>query len=119
MEQLIPFIRFEIWLILGGLALIVGYKLLTRGINTAGLLQDKVQDKEHVGLSPSRIQLLLFTLVGAGAYLASVPEMFERAAPRLPEVPPELLVLLGGSQAVYLGGKSYLRFFKGTPSPDG
>ncbi|MBW7998478.1 MAG: hypothetical protein FVQ81_18280 [Candidatus Glassbacteria bacterium] len=119
MEQLTAFVEFEVWFLLGGLALVVGYKMLTRGINTAGLLQDKVQDKEHRGLSPSRIQLLLFTLVGAGAYLASVPEMFDAAAPKLPEVPAELLVLLGGSQAVYLGGKSYLRFFKGTPSPDG
>ncbi len=115
MEQLAAFVEFEIWFLLGALALIVGYKMLTGRINTSGLLEDK----ERRSLSPSRIQLLLFTFVGAGAYLAAVPEMFDAAAPKLPEVPAELLVLLGGSQVVYLGGKSYLRFFKGTPSPDG
>ena len=115
MEPLATVITFQMWFLLGALALIVGYKMLTGRINTSGLLEDK----ERRSLSPSRIQLLLFTFVGAGAYLAAVPEMFEAAAPRLPEVPVELLVLLGGSHAVYLGGKSYLRFFKGTPSPDG
>lgn len=115
MEPLATVITFQMWFLLGALALIVGYKMLTGRINTSGLLEDK----ERRSLSPSRIQLLLFTFVGAGAYLAAVPEMFEAAAPRLPEVPAELLLLLGGSQAVYLGGKSYLKFFKGTPSPDG
>lgn len=115
MEPLATVITFQMWFLLGALALIVGYKMLTGRINTSGLLEDK----ERRSLSPSRIQLLLFTFVGAGACLAAVPEMFEAAAPRLPEVPAELLLLLGGSQAVYLGGKSYLKFFKGTPSPDG
>ena len=115
MDQLATFVELEVWFLLGGLALIVGYKMLTGRINTSGLLEDK----ERRSLSPSRIQLLLLTFIGAGTYLTLIPEMFEATAPRLPEVPAELLVLLGGSQAVYLGGKSYLRFFKGTPSPDG
>lgn len=33
MEQLITVLHYEIWLVLGGLALIVVYKMLTGGIN--------------------------------------------------------------------------------------
>ncbi len=33
--------RFEIWLVLGGLALIGAFKMLTGGINMAGLRDDK------------------------------------------------------------------------------
>ena len=114
METLAAFAAFETWFLLGAFALIVGYKMLTGRIVTSGLLRDKERD----GLSPSRIQLLLFTFVGAGAYLASVTRMFTDSSPQLPEVPVELLLLAGGSHAVYLGGKSYLRFFKGAPSSD-
>ena len=115
MEQLIPLIRFEIWFFLAILALLVGYQMLTGRINTAGLLQDK----EHKDLSPVRVQLLLFTLIGAGSYLALAADMIETGAPSLPTVPAELLLLLGGSHAVYLGGKSYLRYFQRKPSPEG
>lgn len=68
MEQLIPIIRFEVWLLLGGLALIVAYKMLTGGINMEGLLDDK-KDKQTAGFSPARVQLLILTLLGAGYYL--------------------------------------------------
>ena len=54
MEQLIPLIRFEVWLILGGLALIVGYQMLTGKINTTGLLHDK-KDKQTADFSPARV----------------------------------------------------------------
>ena len=109
MEQLIPLIRFEVWLILAVLALLVGYQMLTGKIYTTGLLQDK----EHKDLSPVRVQLLLFTLIGAGSYLALVGDTIETWSPSLPAVPAELLLLLGGSHAVYLVGKSYLRYFQG------
>ncbi len=115
METLVKFAQLEIWFLLGGLALIVGYQMLTGKINTTGLLQDK----EHKDLSPVRVQLLLFTLIGAGSYLALAVDMIETGAPSLPTVPAELLLLLGGSQAVYLGGKSYLRYFQRKPSPEG
>ena len=113
MEQLIPLIRLEVWLILGGLALIVGYRMLTGKINTTGLLQDK----KPRDLSAVRIQLLLFTLIGAGSYLALVGDTIEMGSPSLPAVPAKLLLLMGGSHAVYLVGKSYLRYFQGKPSP--
>ena len=42
METLTQIIRFELWLILGGLAVVIAYKLLNGGINMTGLLDDKV-----------------------------------------------------------------------------
>ena len=38
MEALTTVIRFELWLILGGLALVIAYKLLTGRINMTWLL---------------------------------------------------------------------------------
>ena len=109
MEQLAAFIKYEAWLLLGGLAFVVGYRLLSGPINTAGLLRDKSAAND---LSPVRVQLLLFTLLGAGSYLALTLDAIEAAKPALPDVPDELLLLVGGSHAVYLGGKSYVKFFR-------
>ena len=100
MEQLVPIIRFEVWLILGGLALVVAYKMLTGAINMRGLLDDKVTG----GLSPGRVQLLVFTVTGAGYYLLLAME--QAASGSLPAIPEEVLLLLGGSHLVYMGGKA-------------
>ena len=106
MEQLIPFIRLEVWLTLGGLALVVAYKMLTGPINMRGLLDDKVSG----ALSPGRVQLLVFTVVGAGYYLLLA---IERApSGKLPDIPEEVLLLVGGSQLVYLGGKARSHLFR-------
>ena len=40
MEQIAAFVEFEIWFLVGALALIVGYKMLTGRINTSGLLEE-------------------------------------------------------------------------------
>ena len=66
MEALTQTIRFELWLILCGLALVVVYKLLTGRINMTGLLDDT----ETGTISPGRVQLILFILIGAGSYLS-------------------------------------------------
>ena len=50
MQQLIPIVRLELSLILGGLALVIAYKMLTGAINICGLLDDKTSG----GLSPGR-----------------------------------------------------------------
>lgn len=94
---------------LGALAAIVGFKMLNGRINTRGLLQCK----QEGGVSPVRVQLLLFTLVAAGSYLALVPAALATGKPMLPEVPPEILAMIGGSHALYLGRKSYLGVLKG------
>jgi len=94
---------------LGGLAAILAFKMLNGRINTRGLLKCK----QEGGVSPVRVQLLLFTGVAAGSYLALVAEAVATGKPMLPEVPPEILAIIGGSQVVYLGRKSYLGVFKG------
>lgn len=106
MQQLIPIVRLELTLILGGLALVVGYKMLTGRINMSGLLDDK---KTHA-LSPERVQLLIFTVLGAGYYLLLAIE--QAPSGRLPDFPGEALLLVGGSQAVYLGGKTWSHLFR-------
>ena len=41
MKALTALARFEIWLLLGGIALIGAFKILTGGLNMAGLSDDK------------------------------------------------------------------------------
>jgi hypothetical protein len=94
--------RYAAWILLGGFALAIGYRLLMGGIETDGLL-DSFDGKKRRS-SPGRLQLLLFTIVAAGQYLAAV--MKNPAAPSLPAPPQALLAALAGSQAVYLGGKA-------------
>ncbi len=105
MEQLVSIIRFEVWLILGSLALVVAYKMLSERINMRGLLEDQMTG----GLSPGRVQLLLFTLIGAGSYLGLTATMPVKDPIGLPDVPDTLLLTVAGSNFVYLGGKTYSR----------
>ncbi|MGR3309723.1 MAG: hypothetical protein ACUZ77_03015 [Candidatus Brocadiales bacterium] len=60
MENLCLFVRYEIWFLLLGFALVIAYQILTGKINTKGLLLDKETGK----LSPGRVQLFtrLFNL---------------------------------------------------------
>lgn len=74
----------------------VALGLLNGRINTRGLLDDKVVG----GISGARIQLLVATLFGAAGYFLLVLE--HRAHGGFPDVPTELLVVAGGSNAVYL-----------------
>lgn len=92
----------EIVILLGAFCLIIAYQMLTGRINTRGMLSDK----KTGGLSPGRIQVLVFT-VGFALYFVS--QLSENPS-RLPEVPEEILLLLFGSNAGYLGfkGKSVL-----------
>ena len=111
--MLSSFISLEIFLILMGIMLVVIYKILTGKINTNGLLFDK-NNTENQQISPGRIQLLLFTFMGALFYFMQVmanPDI-------LPEIPSEYLYILFGSNAIYLGGKStsLLPFFTRTQS---
>jgi hypothetical protein len=94
------FLRWELSLFLVGLAVIVFYQLLTGRINTKGLLCEK----DGTGnFSAGRVQLLFFTLIFGLMYLGKViqdPAGF-------PDIPEEMLVLLGGSNAAYLGQKAF------------
>ncbi len=106
METLVRFAQFEIWFLLGGLALLVGYQMLTGKINMSGLFDDKVTR----GLSPGRVQLLVLTLAGAGYYLLLVAQQPPDGS--LPPFPEDVLLLVGGSNLVYLGAKARSHLFR-------
>jgi hypothetical protein len=113
MESLIIFVRYEIWALIAGLLFIVGYQLLTGRINMKKLLFDKTTNRR----SPGRVQLLMLTLVGALSYLLMTVD----DPNKLPKVPRELLLLIGGSNFVYLTGKVYSTFpslFQRKEKPD-
>lgn len=80
------------------------FKLLARQINVRGLLRDK----ESGAFSPGRLQLLIVTLSGACLYFFKIIGAADTGT--LPPVPDELLLILGGSNAGYLGGKIYSKF---------
>jgi hypothetical protein len=79
---------------------LVSYKLLTGEINNVGLLSDKTTQQ----MSPARVQLLMTTLLGVGYFCLSLFD--PKNAGKLPDVPQEFLLLLGGSHSLYLGSKS-------------
>ena len=97
--------HFEAYVLLGGLALVVVFKLLTGRINMVGIVSDKVTREP----SPGRVQMLFFTVAGAGYYLMLAIE--QSSSGSLPDVPTELLLLVGGSQLFYLGAKTRSHFF--------
>lgn len=91
-------LRYEVWILAGGLALILVYRLLIGGINTRGMLNDKGTGQ----YSPARLQLFLFTLVGA-VYYASVCYQSRCFV----KVPSEVIAVLGGSNGFYVVRKFF------------
>jgi len=82
---------------------IVAIKMLLGKIVLSGL----IHDKETNAFSPGRLQLLVVTVTGAISYYSSIFVAKDLTA--FPPVPTELLVILGISNAGYLGGKIYSR----------
>jgi hypothetical protein len=103
------FVKLEVIVFLGGLAGIIAYRILNGGINTKYLLYG-TQKNGTKYFSPERVQLLLFTLGTALFYVTDV--LKNRKSGVLPDVPAQTLALLGGSHAIYLGGKAYMMLFK-------
>ncbi|HEY0396225.1 MAG TPA: hypothetical protein VGD01_17205 [Candidatus Elarobacter sp.] len=89
---------------LGGLAAVIAMQLLAGGINTRHLFYGRRNDGA-LYFSPERVQLLLFTVWVAFSYLLSVIEQ----PGKFPEISAQTLGLLGGSHALYLGGKTVAR----------
>ncbi|RSL15325.1 hypothetical protein EDE15_0810 [Edaphobacter aggregans] len=87
-------LRYELWFFVGGLAIIITYRLLNGVINTNYLLSTKGPDGSY---SPARLQLFLSTLVIA-IYYAYRCYQLKGFAP----VPPELGAALGGSNVFYV-----------------
>jgi hypothetical protein len=103
--NLIIFVRYELIVLVAAMVLSVTHRLLVGSINTKGLLQDK---NDSGGISPARVQLLMLTGSVALYYLLLVLQTLEtRNQPfKLPELPNELLLVLGGSHTFYLGAKA-------------
>lgn len=94
-------LRLEVWSILGGLLILISYRLLTGQIRTKKLLYDK--GPTAGGFSPVRLQLLMFTLAVAIYYIV---EVLSSNTGKFPQLPNEILFLLMGSHAFYLGSKT-------------
>ncbi len=116
MGSVTTILRYEVLLFLGALALIVFYQLLTGKINMRRLLfarraaadpstsqqTSPSTQRRTNGLSPSRIQLLVITIGVAIYLLAEVV----RDRSQFPEIPTGLLLLMAGSEAIYLARKA-------------
>ena len=84
-------------LLFGSMSAIVALACLTGRIRMRGLLLDT----HGRGHSPARVQMLVFTLFGAMQYLA----MVVKDPTHLPEPSAELLTMVGGSHAFFVGSK--------------
>lgn len=81
---------------------VVVVKLFTGGICLNGLLRHSGGGRNF---SPARVQLLVFTIATAIDYLNRVAHTPNAAT--LPLPPDNLLAVLGASQSLYLGSKTW------------
>lgn len=88
------------------LAALVAMRLLTGRIVTRGLL----------GANPLRIQALIATCISAASYAAA--EAHTTDFTRLPPASPELLALVGGSNALMLALHAAQRFTRTNSNPE-
>jgi hypothetical protein len=102
MNTLATALRYEMLFVLTAFTVVISYRLLTQQININGLLVDKMSGR---AFSPGRLQMLVVTLSIAIYYVAMVFESQDTG--KLPNVPHEFLLALGGSHAFYLSGKLY------------
>ncbi|MEH6629821.1 MAG: hypothetical protein V7776_03290 [Halopseudomonas aestusnigri] len=104
MEAQIFILKTSIVVFLSSVSLIIAFGLLSGRINLTGLLKDK----ENGEFSPGRLQLLIFTIGGGVFYLSKI--LSDPHLKSLPEVPNEVLLIIGGSNLGYLLAKVYSRF---------
>lgn len=83
---------------LASLAAIIAFRMLTGAIPLVGILTTTGDD-----INPERLQGLLVTCFVVIFFIFEIPGAFARRS--LPDIPQALLVLLGGSNGLYLGGK--------------
>src|SRR5713226_8797032 len=99
MATLTMFAKYEIGFFLVALLAVVAFQLLTRRIKTRGLLSEKTKDGLG-GVSPARVQLLMFTVAFAFYLLSEIVN-----SRQFPTIDTKWLLILGGSHSIYLGGK--------------
>ncbi len=126
MPSIAQILSWEIKGFLVALFAIVGGQLFGGQINLSNLLYGRKSDAgqpmhdaagKKIGLrkenslyfSPERVQLLMFTVSAGVYYLTQV--MHDPG--KLPEIPNSWTTAMGGSNAVYLGGKTLARFWPG------
>jgi len=97
--------KWEVILIVGGLAVTIALRFLTGGINLNHLLYGRRDGVPY--FSPERVQLLLATLWIAFQYLLNA---VHTVTGQMPTLPNGSLELLGLSNALYLGGKGWAAF---------
>jgi hypothetical protein len=98
---------WEGMIVLGGIFGIIVWRLFTGAISLDYLLYGDRRDRNEASgyftfFSPGRTQLLVVTILTASYYLLQVihdPTIF-------PKIPVAWVVALGGSHAIYLGGKA-------------
>jgi hypothetical protein len=87
-------------------------QMLTGRINAAGLFRGQISGRpigQNEYFSPERVQLFISTLAAASYYLSQV---LANANPgTFPPIPATWPALIGGSNAIYLGGRVYARWF--------
>jgi hypothetical protein len=104
MATLMTFARYEFGFVLAALTAVVAFQLLTGRITTRGLLSEKTTNGPG-GVSPARVQLLLFTVAFAFYLLSEIVKSHQ-----FPDIDTKWLLILGGSHSVYLGGKGLSLF---------
>jgi len=112
MFDLQKLMEWEILTFLLALAGLVVVQLLTGAINTNGFFCGRVSGRrrgEDQYFSPERVQLLVFTLGAASHYVSQVLTNLHPGT--FPPMPEGWLAVVGGSNAIYLGGKTYARWF--------
>jgi hypothetical protein len=108
MDVLATLLKWEIGLFLLGLAIIIVSQILSGKISTRGLLREKNTTEEF---SWSRVQLLVFTIIVTLICLCQIlthPVKF-------PEISWAWLLVLGGSNLVFLGDKAYKLLIRNLP----
>jgi hypothetical protein len=105
MTFLATFARYEVGVLITAFAAVVIYQLLTGRINTRGLLSEKT-NAGLGGVSPARVQLLLFTLAMAVYVLSEIVKLH-----KFPEIQTKWLLMLGGSHSIFLTGKGVFSLF--------
>lgn len=100
MQTLVTVLGIEIAVFLTLLMVLLAFQMLTGRINTTGIVAD-----ESGNYSPGRVQWLTVVVLSALYYLVQLLGL-PPGAHELPEIPPALVLLMGGSSLVYLGGKA-------------
>ncbi len=99
-----PVLSTFLYVWLAAVAALVLFRMLQGKIHTDGLLRSA----PNAPIDPERLQMLAGAVAGAvfyASYAMQVAAQSDTPITSLPDVPDTVLVLLSGSQFLYLGGK--------------